>query len=187
MLKVNQPRLNLEKQLDAFGKSLPDQCLVLDAGAGDQSNARFFSHCIYESVDFGKVEKMYATPTYACDLREIPVPNSRYDVVVFSQVMEHLPYPQQVAIELARTLKPGGLLFYSAPLSFHEHEVPYDFYRYTQFGVRHIFTEAGFEVPEVLWLEGYLGTVSYQLTRMRKKIPSTARAYGGGLTGFSLQ
>jgi SAM-dependent methyltransferase len=132
------------------------------------------------------VSKRYAESTYVCDLSKIPVNNNRYDAIIFTQVMEHLPDPTKVVNELFRVLKPGGRLFYSGPLLFHEHEVPYDFMRYTQYGVRNIFERAGFHVSDVEWLEGYLGTVSYELRRMSKNLPLWPRAYGGGVTGFAL-
>lgn len=158
---------------------------MLDAGAGDQRNRAHFTHCTYESADFEKIDKPYVKSTYICDLTEIPVNAAKYDVIIFTAVMEHVPEPWKVVQELYRILKPGGKLFYTAPFLFHEHEVPYDFMRYTQYGVRSIFERGGFRVPEVKWLEGYLGTVSYEFRRMSKSLPFQPSAYGGGLTGFA--
>jgi len=173
--------LNPSRYWLAIGNNLPSGSLVLDAGAGDQRNRVHFGHCTYESADFQKLNKRYTESTSS-----IPVEGARYDAVVFTQVMEHLPEPARVVDELFRVRKPGGRLFYSAPLVFHEHEVPYDFMRYTQFGVRSILERAGFRVPEVKRLEGYLGTVSYEFRRISKSLPFQPNAYGGGVAGFIL-
>jgi len=100
---------------------------------------------------------------YQCDLREIPVEDSRFDVVVCTQVLEHVPEPAAVLLELRRVLKDGGTLYLTAPLYYPEHEVPYDFFRYTQFGFRKLFEDAGLQVDSVEWLEGYFMTLSTQM------------------------
>lgn len=155
--------------------------MVLDAGAGEQYYRNLFQGSTYEAADFQKVDKPYAASTYVCDLASIPVEEGRFDALVFSQVMEHLPDPAAVIVELARVMKPGGRLFCSAPLFYEEHEQPYDFFRYTQFAVRMLFERAGFEILEMRWLEGYFGTCGYQLERMAKALPSRPRDFGGGL------
>lgn len=180
---MNSSRVWLERELAAFAASLPPGTLLLDAGAGDQPYRNLFGHCTYEAADFEKVDKPYATSTYVCDLAAIPVAAGRFDVLVFSQVMEHLPDPASVLREFGRVLKPGGRLFCSAPLFFEEHEQPYDFHRYTQFGMRRYLEGAGFVVTEQRWLEGYAGTCAYQFERMAACLPRHPRHYGGGVGG----
>ena len=65
------------------------------------------------------------------------------------QVIEHTPRPQALMSEMARVLRPGGLLILSAPFSGRLHEEPYDFFRYTPHGLRSMCDEAGLEVTEV--------------------------------------
>lgn len=177
---LNSPRVWLGRELSAFGASLPSEALVLDAGSGDQRYKSHFAHCRYEAADFEQVDKPYAKSTYTCDLRQIPVEASRFDAVVFTQVMEHLPEPATVIRELNRVLKPGGVLFYTGPFWYEEHEKPYDFYRYTQFGVRFLFQSGGFNIRELRWLDGYMATVAHQLRRMSSALPRTPAGYGRG-------
>jgi SAM-dependent methyltransferase len=164
---------------------VPAGALVLDAGAGTAPYAGLFSHATYESADFEKLDKAYAS-TYVCDLAAIPVEDARYDAVVFNQVMEHLPEPARVLAELGRVIKPGGRMIYTGPFFYEEHEEPYDFYRYTRFGLRHLFENAGFAIERLDWLEGYFGTVGYQFNRMSKYLPLRPKDLGGGLVGLAM-
>ena len=70
--------------------------------------------------------------------------------------MEHLPDPPTVLVELCRVLKPGGLLLYTGPLSYEEHEVPHNYSRFTQFALRMMFARASLEILELRWLAGIL-------------------------------
>jgi SAM-dependent methyltransferase len=64
--------------------------------------------------------------------------------VVSFQVIEHLPEPITFLGECLRILKPGGHLFLTVPFMWHIHEEPYDYFRYTKFGLRHILEKCGF-------------------------------------------
>jgi SAM-dependent methyltransferase len=182
-VRLNSSRVRLEAENSAFAASLAPAALVLDAGAGHAPYARLFGHCRYESADFCRVDKPYAEQTYVCDLAAIPVEDGRYDAVLFNQVMEHLPEPSAVLAELYRVLKPGGRLLYTGPFFYEEHEQPYDFFRYTRYGTRHLMEQAGFTVERLDWLEGYFGTLGYQFETAGRYLPRGGRAYGGGISG----
>lgn len=179
----NSSREHLDRFLAEAGRELPDGALVLDAGAGTAPYRAHFGRQRYETADFAQVDKGYGSLDYVCDLTEIPVEDARFDAVVFTQVLEHVPEPAAVLAELGRVLKPGGTLFLTAPLFYAEHEVPYDFYRYTRFGLAHLLEEAGFRIESLDWLEGYAGTLSYQLKEATLKLPVRPAAFGGGALG----
>jgi SAM-dependent methyltransferase len=170
----NSSRTWLGREVEAFAASLAPGSIVLDAGAGEQPYRRFFAHCTYEAADFEKVDKPYAKSTYVCDLASIPVENGRFDAIIFNQVMEHLPDPLVVLTEMRRVLKPQGAIMCTAPFFYEEHEQPYDYFRYTQFGWRHLMGKAGLEVQRLDWMEGYFGTIGYQLERAAKHLPRRA-------------
>jgi SAM-dependent methyltransferase len=186
MMAFNSSRHRLWEENAAFAAVVPHGARVLDAGAGMAPYRGLFQHAEYETADFEQVDKAYAASTYVCDLKSIPVPDARFDYVVFNQVMEHLPEPRLVLAELHRILKAGGQIIYTGPLFYEEHEQPYDFYRYTQFGLRHLFGSAGFVIERLDWLEGYFGTVGYQLQGMARCLPSRPADVSPGWPGYVL-
>lgn len=181
----NSSRTWLYRANEKFAATVSAGSRVLDAGAGDQKYGHLFAHCDYESADFELVNKPYAKSMYVCDLAAIPVEDGRFDAIIFNQVMEHLPQPALVLNELGRVLKPGGTMICSAPLFYEEHERPYDFYRYTQFAWHFMMKEAGFTILNIDWLEGYFGTVAYQLETASKYLPRRSYRTVPGVLGWS--
>jgi len=47
--------------------------------------------------------------------QDIPVADGAFDAVVCTEVIEHAPYPDRVIGEIARVLKPGGILVLTFP------------------------------------------------------------------------
>jgi hypothetical protein len=79
-------------------------------------------------------------------------------------------------------LAPGGRIICTVPLFYEEHEQPFDFFRYTRFAHRYLFTQAGFEVERIEWLEGFFGTCGYMFQVMSRYLP--ARLQGARSIAF---
>jgi len=54
------------------------------------------------------------------DTQRLPFPDAAFDRVICSEVLEHVDFPGRAARELARVLKPGGMLAASVPTAFSE-------------------------------------------------------------------
>lgn len=184
-LRVNSSRTYLDEFTQAAAMSLSTGANVLDAGAGKGLYRHYFIQHNYESADFCQIDKEYGEITYVCDLASIPVDNDKYDLILLTQVLEHLPRPEKVLLELNRILRSGGELWLSTPLYYEEHEIPYDFYRYTQYGLQHLLENTGFKIKKIDWLEGYFGTLSYQLALALRSLPWNPKQYGGGVLGIA--
>lgn len=168
-------------------KSLPNNSLILDAGAGECVYKKFFSHCTYKSIDLavGEDEWNYKNLDYISPLHEMPIDDNMFDAILCTQVLEHLEWPRESVKEMYRVLKPGGKLYLTAPMSHSEHQVPYDFFRYTSYGLRSIFIHAGFKEIEINPFGGYWVRWAYELPRAMKIFPSTGiRSGKPNLTGI---
>jgi SAM-dependent methyltransferase len=85
----------------------------------------------------------------------IPVEDGSFDSAICTAVLEHLEEPEQALRECHRVLRPGGHAIYSVPFIWHLHEEPRDFFRYSRYGLQHLFEKAGFEVAELRALSGF--------------------------------
>lgn len=151
--------------MEQAGASLPSEALVLDAGAGRGRFRSEFAHTRYIGVDLaiGDAKWDYSALDAICDLAHLPFGNNTFDVVICTQVLEHVPEPLQVLQEISRVLRPGGQLYLSVPQSWHQHQKPYDYYRYTSFGIRYLVERVGLKVELVRPMGGYFWFLSFQL------------------------
>jgi SAM-dependent methyltransferase len=119
---------------------MPAGARILDAGAGELRWKPHCSHLNYVSQDFCQYEgagngQGLQTGTWdtsridiVCDLTSIPEPDGSFDVILCSEVFEHLPDPLAALDEFARLLTPGGQLVLTAPFASAVHFAPYHFY-----------------------------------------------------------
>jgi SAM-dependent methyltransferase len=151
--------------VEQAGASLTPDARVLDAGAGQGRFRPEFAHTRYVGVDLaiGDVTWDYSGLDAICDLTRLPFAQNTFDAVICIQVLEHVSEPLQVLQEASRVLKPGGRLFLSAPQSWHQHQKPHDYYRYTSFGMRYLVERAGLEVESIRPMGGYFWFLSFQL------------------------
>jgi SAM-dependent methyltransferase len=136
---------------------------VLDVGAGPARYRELFAHCDYRTQDFcqhfGSAEGglaegdkwQYGQIDYVSDAESIPVADGEFDVVVCTEVLEHVPRPENVVRELGRVLRPGGILIASAPLGSGLHQEPHHFVGgFTPYWYNRFLSEAGFANVVVL-------------------------------------
>lgn len=68
-----------------------------------------------------------------------------FDAVFSLAVLEHLAMPWAAALEINKVLRPGGITFHQTHFAFPLHEQPADYWRFTEEGLRAIFSPvAGF-------------------------------------------
>lgn len=136
---------------------------VLDFGCGskpyegDFSNAteylgvdlRVFGHKDYDS----KIDFYY-------DGKHLPFDDGVFDAVVSFEVFEHVFNLEDILSEVRRVTKPSGKLFFTIPFVWDEHEIPYDFGRYTSFGISDILKRNGYDNIQIIKTTNYYEAVS---------------------------
>ena len=151
---------------------------LIDVGCGRQPYRGYFSHAArIVACDFDGAR---GNVDFTCPAHAIPVEAGSFDAVLCTEVLEHVPDPLAVWREFHRILRPGGQVLLTTPMYWPQHEVPYDFYRYPEHGLRYLATTAGFEINE-LWPRGgrwaLLGQVGIQVIGHYLKLRLMRRAW----------
>lgn len=90
--------------------------------------------------------------------------DSSFDVVLCTEMLEHVPEPQRAIDEMRRVLKPGGLLLLTTRFLFPIHDAPHDYFRYTKYGLRHLLRR--FEIVELREETTAVGALAVLLQRL---------------------
>lgn len=75
---------------------------------------------------------------------KMPLADNSIDSAILFEVLEHCDDPRIVVAEAFRVLKPGGTILFSTPFLYQLHGIPFDFQRPTPFGLKKLFSDAGF-------------------------------------------
>lgn len=133
---------------------------LLDIGCGTKPYRSLFDVDAYWGIEIWKAN----TPLpRSCDAiydgSRLPFRGASFDHVLLTEVLEHVFEPHFLLKEIQRVLRPGGLLLITVPFVWDEHEQPYDFGRYSSFGLRYLVEQNGFAVR-------YLGKNGHYLTTL---------------------
>lgn len=123
---------------------------TLDVGCGQKPYRSLFlsSEYIGLEIDTPENRKRKQADVYY-DGNVFPFHESEFDSVVINEVFEHVFNPDGFLSEVRRVLKPGGALLMTVPFVWDEHEPPWDYARYSSYGLSAILGKHGFRV-EVL-------------------------------------
>jgi SAM-dependent methyltransferase len=137
------------------------EVLTIGAGGGVNSLLDKFAHennfKVY-SFDVDQEKK----PDILGDLCTYDFLDKKFDVVVCSEVIEHLHSPHMGINNIYSILKSGGKLILSTPFIFPLHDRPHDYYRFTKYGLEYLLKNFNrveirernsyFEAIDVLWV-----------------------------------
>lgn len=133
---------------------------MLDLGCGLKPYEKIFSPYVsqYVGVDLSDSPHGNLNIDISGSAYDTTLESSSYNVVLCTEVLEHLEEPVFAVREINRILKYEGIVIMTIPFFWHIHEEPRDFFRYSEYGLRHIFEQTGFEIIEIRPLTGYVAT-----------------------------
>jgi ubiquinone/menaquinone biosynthesis C-methylase UbiE len=160
---------NRDEWIAQQAAKIPPGSRVLDVGAGRGPYRKLFAHCRYEAHDFGEEPATvghYTSLDHVSDVLAIPVSNASFDVIVCTEVLEHVPEPIRAVHEFSRILKSGGKLILTAPLGSHLHQEPFHFYGgYTPHWYYRFLPEAGFTIQSLTPNAGFFSFLAQESAR----------------------
>lgn len=138
---------------------------VLDFGCWEKPYQSLFTYDEYIWVDYentGHDNTSNAVDIYR-DGKKLPFEDNLFDAVLATEVFEHVFNINEILQEIHRTMKKWGKILITIPFAIHEHEVPYDFARYTSYGIKSILEKNNYRIISVEQAWSYLQTIG-QLT-----------------------
>lgn len=121
---------------------------VLDFGCWEKPYKSILIYDEYIWVDFKSSghDNTQNQVDYFWDWKELPFKNDEFDSIITTEVFEHIFNIDEVLIELNRVLKKWWKIVATIPFVIHEHEVPYDFARYTSYWIESLLKKHWFKV-----------------------------------------
>ena len=148
------PRKILRDAVRDSGQALRGR--MLDVGCGTQQYRKFVDCERYVGIEWNLAKR----PPVVADVTQIPFADRTFDSALCTEVLEHLPEPGRCLDEIHRVVKPGGTVFFTVPMTMYTHSEPYDFYRFTEYGLRYLLEKHGFEVVRLRRLGGVVSVAA---------------------------
>lgn len=145
--------------------------IVYDLGCGEAPYKGWFSQCADSYIGVDWSDSFHNTKAdIVANLNErLPIDDAVADTVLSLSVIEHLSEPQIMLNEAHRILKPGGGLILQVPWQWQVHEAPYDFFRYTPYGLRMLLERAGFTEINVQPQAGFFSMITMKLNYFTRR------------------
>jgi predicted SAM-dependent methyltransferase len=172
--------------VQAKARTVPTGSRVLDIGAGTCPYRSFFAHCDYKTQDFKKYEGIkknntteYGQIDYVSEITSIPVPDESFDVIVCTEVLEHVPRPIEALQEMVRIVRSGGRIFLTAPLGSGLHQLPYHYYGgFSPEWYRHFLKSFGCRIKEITPNGGFFKLLAQECARVQWTLPQHQHLHG---------
>jgi SAM-dependent methyltransferase len=120
---------------------------LLDNGCGNQPYRQWYEPHVDDVITLdATVGEGVAVLGFA---DRLPFADRTFDTVLATEVFEHVEDAERATAEMFRVLRPGGHALVTVPFLYPTHEAPYDFRRFTHFGLGDLLRRHGFDVLDI--------------------------------------
>ena len=129
-------RQGLYPFLEGEFAKIPAGAKVLNVGAGGEIETMLRQYASAQSFEVQSLDiDPGRDPEIVGDLSTYEFDDTAFDVIVLSEVLEHIRTPDAAVSNALKGLKLGGTLVLTTPFLFPIHDRPHDYYRYTKYGL----------------------------------------------------
>jgi SAM-dependent methyltransferase len=108
---------------------------VLDLGCGNSPYAALFPNRLCLEL------RRRPGVGIVCDAHWLPFATGSFDLILSTEMLEHTLEPQRIIDEMRRVLRPGGRMLLTTRFIFPLHDVPGDYYRFSNYALTHLFRD----------------------------------------------
>lgn len=122
---------------------------VADIGCGEQPMRSMVeaSGGIYTGIDVA--QNSQNTVHVIAGIDSVPLPDDSFDVIVLTEVLEHVADIDGAFQEIGRLIKPGGRILLTVPFAYPLHEEPFDYMRPTPHMITRCASKYNLEIAEL--------------------------------------
>lgn len=153
-------RLFIERAINEHDVDKKD--VILNIGAGGETT----SWLRQKNLKFKELDINAALePDYVLSIEDMHlIPDDSVDVIFLMEVLHHVQNPFNAVSEMNRILRTGGLVIGSTAFVFPICDAPYDYFRYTKYGIINLFKK--FECLKLAERNSYFDTIYVILLRL---------------------
>lgn len=156
--------LKIERFLNENSKFINGK--IIDLGCGEMNYKFFLLRYAeqYFGVDWGSsFHEIKADLITDLNYPIEQIESESFNTVFSISVLEHLSNPENLISESYRILKPGGHILLQIPFQWRVHEIPFDFQRYTNFGLELLFKNNKFKQVQIIPTNGVFLTIALKI------------------------
>ena len=143
------------------------EIILADMGCGEVPYKHLIERHVQKYIGIDLPGNKHATSYVDLKTGRSTLNNNHCDIVWSIQVLSNTPNPQEYLKECYRILKPGGLILLSTHGHWPYRPDPFDYGRWTSYGIKFELEKHGFKIIDI---EGMMGILSTSLQLLQDAI-----------------